>query len=377
MRRLGVAQALVDGVLVPGDVAVDEGLVVEVGVMSRGGEGTAVPGLVDLQVNGYAGVDLLTAAPAQWATAARAMARDGVTSFVANLITSPEPVVARGLRSARAAVASTRPGEARCLGAHLEGPFLSSARRGTHPAEHLREPDLPLLERLMAAGPVVGLTIAPELPGALGVIAELQGRGVLVSLGHSDADAAAAHAGFDAGATTVTHVFNGMSQPTSRAPGLAGVALTRPDVVVQMICDGVHLAAETTALVVAVARSRLVLVTDAVSAAAAPDGRCRVGAVDVTAVGGVARNAAGGLAGGLLRLHRAVSLAQEAGAAFAEAVDAVTRRPADLLGRTDLGRLRPGARADVTVLDDAGDVLATYVGGEPVPGEQQADTPGS
>lgn len=367
MTRLGVAGALVDGELVTGDVRVEDGRVAEVGLATGNGSGTAVPGMVDLQVNGYAGVDFLTAPPEKWLRAARAMARDGVTSFVANLITATEDVLRGAVRSAGAVVDRGHPDGARCLGAHLEGPFLSAARRGTHPERHLRAPDLRLLDWLAAAGPVVGLTIAPELPGALEVIEAARDRGVLVSLGHSDADAVAAHAGFDAGARTVTHVFNGMSTPTSRAPGLAGVALSRPDVTVQMICDGVHLAAETAGLVVAAAASRLVLVTDALSATAAPDGRYRVGEVPVTTTGGVARNDAGGLAGSVLRLPDAVRLAQRLGLSFADAVAAVTSRPADLLGRPDLGRLRPGVRADIAVLGDSGEVRATYVAGQRVP----------
>ncbi len=358
-------QAVVEGVLVPGDVGVEDGVVAAVGLATSGGRGTAVPGLVDLQVNGYAGVDFLTAPAEEWAVAARAMARDGVTSFVANLITAPEDASARALRVAAEVAGAGQPGAARCLGAHLEGPFLSPARNGTHPPAHLREPDLPLVQRLIAAGPVVGLTLAPELAGALDLVTWLSARGILVALGHSDADSVAAQAGFDAGARTVTHVFNGMTAPTSREPGLAGVALARRDVAVQMICDLVHLAPETAALVIAAARSRFVLVTDAMCGASAPDGRYRLGDVGVTVADGVARNEAGGLAGSVLRLHRAVRLAQDAGAGFADAVAAATSRPADLLGRHDLGRLHPGSQADIAVLDDEGDVLATFVGGQP------------
>jgi N-acetylglucosamine-6-phosphate deacetylase len=367
VTRLGVARALVDGELVPGDVRVEDGRVAEVGLATGRGVGTAVPGMVDLQVNGYAGVDFLTAPPEQWLHAARAMARDGVTSFVANLITSPAPMVEAAVGAAGRVAEADEPATARCLGAHLEGPFLSPARRGTHPVEHLRDPDLEHVGRLVDTGPVVGLTIAPELPGALDVIAALRRQGLLVALGHSDADAERAHAGFDAGATTVTHVFNGMSQPTSRAPGLTGVALARPDVAVQMICDGVHLAPETAALVLRAAPSRFVLVTDALSAAAAPDGTYRLGDVPVTRTAGAARNARGGLAGSVLRLADALAAAVSAGARLEDALAAVSSRPADLLGRPDLGRLRPGLRGDVVVLDDALTVVAVHVAGERVP----------
>lgn len=366
MRRLlGVSAALVDSELVPGDVALEDGVVAAVG-LPVGSGGLAVPGYVDLQVNGYAGVDFLTSDAEAWAVAARAMARDGVTAYVANLITSPVDLITRSVQVGGEVVAEGEPGAARCLGVHLEGPFLAPRRRGTHPLRHLREPDRSLLEPVLAAGPVVGVTIAPELPRAVGLIAWLSSIGVLVSLGHSDATAEQAHDGFDAGARAVTHVFNGMSQPTSRAPGLTGVALARDDVAVQMICDGVHLAPETAALVVAAAGSRFVLVTDALSAAGAPDGRYRLGDVEVTKADGQARNDDGGLAGSVLSMPGAVRNAIAAGATIEEAVAAATTRPAALLGRSDLGRLRPGDRADVAVLDDSLEVAATYVAGVPV-----------
>jgi N-acetylglucosamine-6-phosphate deacetylase len=363
MTRLGVAAALVAGELVPGDVRLDGDIVAAVGLPPAPGGGLAVPGLVDLQVNGYAGVDLLTSPADEWHRAAQGMARDGVTSFVANLITSPPSLTAEALAVAGSVVRAPRRGTARCLGAHLEGPFLAPRRRGTHPVQHLREPDRKHLEPLLDQGPVVAVTIAPELPKAIGVISWLSRAGVLVSLGHSDATADEAHAGFDAGARTVTHVFNGMSAMTSREPGLAGVALARDDVTVQAILDGAHLAAETAGVVVAAARSRLVLVTDALSAAGAPDGEYRLGDVHISMVEGVARNADGALAGSVATLVRAVRNAVETGLTLEEAVVAASSRPAALLGRTDLGSIRPGDRADVTVLDDALEVTASFVAG--------------
>jgi N-acetylglucosamine-6-phosphate deacetylase len=289
-----------------------------------------------------------------------------VTSYVANLITAPRQVTAEALRTAEKVVAGPG-GGARCLGAHLEGPFLAPRRRGTHPLAQLAAPDRGHLEPLLGAGPVVGVTIAPELPKALGVIAWLASAGVLVALGHSDATAEEAAAGFDAGARTVTHVFNGMSGMTSRSPGLAGAALARDDVTVQAILDGVHLAPETASVVVAAARHRLVLVTDAMAAAGAGDGTYRLGDLEITVAGGVARNPDGGLAGSVATLAGVLPHAVAAGLSVEEAVTAATTRPAALLGRADLGALRPGDRAHVTVLDDALQVIACFVDGVAVP----------
>jgi N-acetylglucosamine-6-phosphate deacetylase len=360
--RLGVSAAFVDGALLSGDIDVSGGVVSEVG-LPPGRGGVAIAGLVDLQVNGYAGIDFLVADVEAWVSASQALARGGVTSYVANLITSPVPVVTEALGIAAKVQAVGAVDGARLLGAHLEGPFLSPAKAGTHPVEHLREPDAALSARLIDAGPVVGLTIAPELPGALDLIAWLRSHDVLVALGHSAADDVAANAGFNAGATTVTHVFNAMSALTSRSPGLAGVALARPDVAVEVICDGVHLARDTVALVVAAAGERFVLVTDALSAAGAGPGTYHLGEMELSVVDGVARRADGTLAGSVLSMADALRNVIEAGATFEQAVAAATSRPAALLGRADVGRLTPGARADIVVLDEALTVTTTLLGG--------------
>lgn len=362
MTRLGVAAAIVDGALVPGDVAVVDGRVAEVG-LPPGRRGLAVPGLVDLQVNGYAGVDFLSADVEAWSGAAAAMARDGVTAYVANLITSPESLTQQGLLTA--AKVQAEGSGARLLGAHLEGPFLAPAKAGTHPKAHLRTPDVALVQRLLAAGPVVGITVAPELPGALELIASLRRQGILVSLGHSEATAEQANAGFDGGATTVTHIFNAMNTPTARAAGLAGVALGRQDIAVQLICDGVHLSEDVARLVVTCAPGRFVLVTDALAAAGAPEGDYLLGEVPISSHGGSARRSDGTLAGSVLTMLGALKNVVAAGASVEYAVAAATTRPAALLGRHDLGRLQPGDPADIVVLDDSLDLLQTYRAGVP------------
>jgi N-acetylglucosamine-6-phosphate deacetylase len=154
-----------------------------------------------------------------------------------------------------------------------------------------------------------------------------------------------------------------MSTPTSRSAGLAGVALVRPDVAVQLICDGVHLAPDIVALVLAAAAERFVLVTDALSAASAGPGPHQLGVIELSVVDGVARRADGTLAGSVLSMAQALRAVVEAGASFEQAVAAATSRPAALLGRGDVGRLHPGARADVVVLDDAMAVTTTLSGG--------------
>src|SRR5262245_39106297 len=203
--RLGVAGALVGGRLVPGDVDVVDGRIAAAGLANANGKGLAAPGFVDLQVNGFAGVDFLGADADGYAVAGDALLETGVTSYLPTMITSPEDDLVEALRGLP--VDGRGP---RVLGAHLEGPFISPRRLGTHPPSARRDPDLALLDRLLAAGPVVLVTLAPELPGALEVVGELGARGIPVSCGHSDATAAEAAAAFDAGVRTVTHLFNAM-----------------------------------------------------------------------------------------------------------------------------------------------------------------------
>ena len=270
--RLGVAAALVDGKLMLGDVAVEDGVVTALGV-GGGGRGIAAPGFVDLQVNGFAGVDFQAADADAYLRAGEALLATGVTAFQPTFITAPEVDLAAALR----AMPSDGCGP-RIIGAHLEGPFLSPRRLGAHDAEGCRAPDLALLRRLLDAGPVSQMTLAPELHGAFELIDELVGRGVTVSCGHSDATAAEAHLAFDRGARTVTHLFNAMRPSASRDPGIAMAALARTDVTVQVIVDGHHLAGETVLVAWQAARARFALVTDAVSAAA-----CRTAATSSAA----------------------------------------------------------------------------------------------
>lgn len=358
--RLGVGAAIVEGRLIPGDVEVADGVVTAVGLPGAGDD-LAVPGFVDLQVNGFGGVDFLAADPAGYEQAGQALLATGVTAYQPTLITSPLEQVEQALEVVASAAHST--GGPRILGAHLEGPFLSPDRPGTHPVEHLRDPDAAVLERLLAAGPVTQVTLAPELPGALALVALLRKRGVVVSVGHTAADAATAHAAFDAGATTVTHLWNAMRRFAPRDPGVGAVALSRDDVAVQLIVDGVHLAPETVQLAWRCARGRLAVVTDAVAAAGRGDGTYTLGQVDVTVAGGEVRRRDGTLAGSVLTMDAAVRNLVALGVAVHEAVGAATAVPARIAGRDEVGSLRVGGVADVVVLDDGLSVRRVLRGG--------------
>jgi N-acetylglucosamine-6-phosphate deacetylase len=357
--KLGVQAALVNGLLVRGDVEVSDGRIVAIGLSSPGGRGIAVPGFVDLQVNGFGGVDFLDADAEGYRRAGEALLETGVTAYLPTLITTPE----QELLAAMAEVPNggSRP---RILGMHLEGPFLSPNRLGTHEASARRDPDLALLERLLDAGPVRLMTLAPELPGAEDLIDRLLERGVAVSIGHTDATAAQANAAFNRGARSVTHLFNAMRPFLHRDPGIVGAALARDDVVVAIILDGIHLAPETAKTVWRAARGRTALVTDAITGAGAAEGSYSLGSLDVHVHEGTVRGPDGVLAGSVLTMIEAVRNLLDLGAPIEDAVEAATATPARVLGEPDLGRLDVGLPADVVVLDDCFEIERVLVGGE-------------
>ena len=357
--RLGVEAALVGGRLVPGDVEIADGRVAGIGLSSSNGRGIAAPGFVDVQVNGFGGVDFLETDGEGYRQAGEALLETGVTSFLPTLITAPETELLAAL--AEVPRASVGP---RILGVHLEGPFLAARRLGTHRAHGRRDPDHALLERLLAAGPVRMMTLAPELPGALELVDDLVVRGVTVSCGHSDATAEQATAAFDRGARMVTHLFNAMRPFNHREPGIVGAALVRDDVFVEIILDGIHLAAATAALVWRAAAGRVALVTDAVAAASGNGGAYSLGSVELLVQDGAVRAPEGMLAGSLLTMIDAVRNLHALGVSLEDALTAASTVPARALGLPDVGRLDVGLPADVVVLDDGLEIESVFVGGE-------------
>jgi N-acetylglucosamine-6-phosphate deacetylase len=357
--RLGVEAAVIGGVLTTGDVEILDGRIARVGLPAANGRGLAVPGFVDLQVNGFGGVDFLDADQEGYRRAGEALLETGVTAYLPTLITSPEPDLLAAL--AEVPTGSDRP---RVLGAHLEGPFISPLRLGAHGGAARRDPDLALAERLLDGGPVVLMTLAPELPDAGALIDRLLERGITVSFGHSDASAEEANAGFDRGVRTVTHLFNAMPPLLHPKPGLVGAALARDDVIVQIILDGVHLAPETAQVVRRAARGRVALVTDAITAAGLADGRYSLGGRDLQVENGVSRGPNGELAGSVLTMIEAVRNLHALGAPLLDAIDAATAVPARVLGNREVGRLAIDLPADVVVLDDRLEIVRVLVGGE-------------
>ena len=358
--RLGVEAALVDRQLVPGDVEIVDGRVVRCGVETGNGRGIASPGFVDLQVNGFGGVDFAAADAAGYARAGEALLECGVTSYLPTLITAPVEALESALRAVPDQVAGPR-----ILGVHVEGPFLAPERMGTHTLSSRRDPDVELLDRLLAAGPVRLMTLAPELPGALELIDRLHERGVRVSLGHTNATAVEAEAAFDLGVRTVTHLFNAMRPFGHRDPGVAGAALARTDVIVQLILDGHHVAPTTAQVVWNAAAGRVALVTDAIAGASVGNGRYRLGDVEVEVRDdGSARRSDDVLAGSVVTMIEAVRNLHALGVALPDALHAATAVPASVVGAHEVGTLERGSRADIVVLDDNLRIDRVLVGGD-------------
>jgi len=356
--RLGVEAALVDGRFVRGDVEIDGDRVAGYGLASPNGRGYAVPGFVDLQVNGFAGVDFLETDTDGYRRAGEALLETGVTSYLPTFITAPEEQLTAALRGVPTAADGPR-----ILGVHLEGPFLSARRLGIHPASARRDPDVALLERLLDAGHVKLVTLAPELRGADELIETLLRREIAISCGHSDATANEANSAFDAGVRTVTHLFNAMRPFRHRDPGIAGAALARDDVVVQIILDGVHLAPETASVVWRAGAGRVALVTDAMAGAGLADGTYRFGGLDIEIRDGAATGPGGVLAGSTLTMLNAIRNLVALGAPLPQAVEAATEVPARVLKLPTVGRLGAGMPADIVVLTDEIEIERVLVGG--------------
>jgi N-acetylglucosamine-6-phosphate deacetylase len=374
-------------VLAPGFVAVAGGVVTEVGAGDPPAAadlqlttGLLMPGFVDLQVNGYFGVELMSPTADGWATVSRRLPETGVTAFLPTFVTAPVDRLAAALRAAASLIPDLS-GGARVLGVHVEGPFIAPARRGAHSAEWIIDPDPAAVATLLEAGGGLlrEVTLAPERPGALDLIAPLTEAGVLVSVGHSDATAEQVARAADAGARMVTHLFDAQRGLHHREPGVVGQALTDDRLTSGLIADLRHVSPAACLIAFRAAPGRIVLVTDAAACAGMPPGRYLLGGepIELPAGDGVPPvRADGTIAGSALRLDAAVANMVSAGAGLADVVAAATRVPADLIGRPDLGRIAAGSAADLTWLGPDLRTRSCWVGGRRLyPGPADGPSP--
>jgi N-acetylglucosamine-6-phosphate deacetylase len=322
-----------------------------------------LPGLIDLHVHGGGGFDCMAGAAATRGMA-RFHARHGTTALLATTVTAPPADLRAAVAGIGQVVVAPEPGEARVLGVHLEGPFINPAVLGAQPPFAI-PPDLALVAELLALAPLRVVTMAPEIDPGGALLRCLIEVGVRVQLGHTAATYEQAVDALAAGASGFTHLFNAMSGLHHRKPGVAGAALAHGQRA-EIILDLLHV---EPGAVLAAARAipEPYAVTDAVAAAGMPDGPYTLGRHSVLKSGESVRLADGTLAGSVLTMDRALRNLLALGLSLETATLWLATRPADHLGLDDRGRLAPGKRADIVIVDDAGRLLEVLIGGEPVP----------
>jgi N-acetylglucosamine-6-phosphate deacetylase len=330
---------------------------------------TLAPAFFDVHIHGGKGHDIMEATPEALAAMGGFLASHGVGSFLPTTVTAALDATLRSLSGLAKLIAQPPiAGQARPLGIHLEGPFLSHIKPGVHPPEFLLAPSIATFDRLFEAaeGHVRLMTLAPELPGATELAAHATARGVRISLGHSNATAAETRAGIQAGAVSATHTFNAMRTLNHREPGILGTVLTSDALFAEMICDGVHVAPEIVELWWrAKGPERAILMTDALSAAGMPDGKYSLGGFEIQVIGNRAM-AGDVLAGSVLTLDRAVRNFMEfTGAPLEQALRLATVNPAAMtgLGNT-VGSLAVGRVASLVAVDAAGKLVGSIVNGK-------------
>src|SRR6202050_5223809 len=322
---------------------------------------TVVPGFVDVHIHGAGGHDVMEATPAALDCITSTVARYGTTSILATTVTASVDETCRSLEGIAQYIRahekfeqqSTAPG-AEILGIHLEGPFISKARRGVHPPEAIARPSVAILEKFRAAadGLIRMITVAPEIPGALDLIQAAVSNGIVAAIGHTDANYEQTQAAIQAGARHTVHFYNAMRPFSHRDPGIIGAVLTEPDVSAEVIADGIHVAGPAIQVLLGTKGfDTVLLASDATAATGMPDGNFRLGNFEVVVKDGVCRNAEGKLAGSTLTLDRALRYIVALGVPLVDALRMATILPArrvSLAGKK--GIIALGADADLLVL---------------------------
>jgi N-acetylglucosamine-6-phosphate deacetylase len=328
---------------------------------------TLAPAFFDVHIHGAMGHDLMEATPEALKAVASFLATRGVGNFLATTVTAPIDTTLRSLEGL-AKLLSQPPveGQAHAIGIHLEGPFLSHAKRGVHPPANLLEPDIAIFDRFFeaAGGHMRLMTLAPELSGSAELAAHATARGVRISMGHSNATGAETRTAMAAGAVSATHTFNAMRPLDHREPGILGVVLTSDELFAELICDGVHTAPELVKLWWrAKGPQRALLVTDAMSATGMPDGEYLLGGFPVEVADGRAM-AGGVLAGSVLTLDRALTnFMRITSAPLEQALRLVTANPAAMTGLEEqVGALEVGRAARLVAVDAAGKLAGSVIG---------------
>ena len=329
---------------------------------------TLVPGFIDVHIHGARGRDVMEGTREAVEVVSRHLALHGTTSYLATTVTA-SPIETIQAVESLGKIVPDETGGARILGLHLEGPFISQEKRGVHPPEHIRPPSTRIFDELlkMSNDHVRLITVAPEIPGGLDFIQHIRSKGVLVSLGHSNATYEVAQQAIRAGASNATHTFNAMRDFSHRQPGVLGAVLTDSTVWTELIADGAHVdPIAIQMLLKCKGHRKILLVTDGISAAGMPDGDFQLGSLLVKVSQGVCRVPEGALAGSTLSLDRALqNMMRWTGIPLEEAVYMTSRNAAESIGVAKTkGSIQPGYDADMVLLNDDMHVHATFCEGK-------------
>ena len=382
VREIAARQLIAaDGIIERPRIEIDaDGMIVSIesGAASADETVTITPAFFDVHVHGAAGADVMESSHESLQRVGEFLATRGVAHFLATTVTAPIDATLRALEGIASAIEASQKecNGARAVGIHLEGPFLSHAKRGVHPPAAIQKPSVDLFERFQQAsrGHIRLMTVAPEAEGAIELIEHATAKGIRVSIGHSDASAAEARAGIAAGAVSATHTFNAMRKLDHREPGITGVVLDDHELYAELICDGIHVAPEFARLWWnAKGEDHAILVTDGISATGMPDGDYLLGGLEVTVADGrclLKSDLAAGkktLAGSVLTMDRAVATLQAVtGAELARAVDAASRNPARMLGMSGLVEITAGKPANFNIFGADGELERTILQGREV-----------
>ncbi len=383
MKRLAVTAGRVmtpDVVILDGIVLVEGSKILEVGsrravrfaedeftVVGAPGH-LLVPGFIDVHIHGALGRDLMEGTEDALEVISRFLARHGTTAYLATTVTASPIATLQAVEALGRQVNRPQPG-ARLLGLHLEGPFINPEKRGAHPAEHIRRPSTLIFDQLLAHSDhqIKLITLAPEVEGGLELIQYARSKGVVVSMGHSNATLEEARSAISLGAGNATHTFNAMRDFSHRDPGILGAVLTTPHVWAELIADGVHVSPSAVNLCIQCKQSgRILLVSDAVSATGMPDGQYRLADFEITLSGGVCRTREGQLAGSTLTQDQALrNVVRWSNRPLEAVLPMLTRNPARSVGLADRkGSLIAGHDADMVLLEKDLNVHTTIIQGE-------------
>jgi N-acetylglucosamine-6-phosphate deacetylase len=367
MRKTLTARRLIlpTGTLDHPRIEIADGLIESIQSGEPTGEDTTLtPAFLDIHTHGAAGHDVMEGTPDALAAVSRFLATRGVGRFLPTTVTAPVDRTLKSLEGIANAIETPHHEGATPIGIHLEGPFISHAKRGVHPPADILPPDIALFDRFQQAarGHIRLITIAPEIPGAIDLIAHAARQGVRVSLGHSNATSSETLPGIAAGASSATHTYNAMRPLDHRDPGILGTVLDDDCLFAELICDGIHVAPEMVRLwLKAKGPDRAILVTDSMSATGMPDGTYMLGSFEVTVANGTCLSN-GHLAGSVLTMDRAVAnLLQMTGAPLATAIGMASTNPAAMLGLDPTPA--PGHPANFNVFNSSGHLQSTILGG--------------